>query len=106
MRSSRPLLVALLSLILAVPLGANAQIPMGEPLPVDPAVTVGELENGLRYIIRKNSTPENRAELRLVVDAGSVLEDDSQLGLAHLVEHMAFNGTEHFEKQELIDYLE
>ncbi len=106
MRALRPLCVALLSLVLALPIRAEAQIPMGQPLPVDPAVTQGELENGLKYIIRKNTMPENRAELRLVVNAGSVLEDDTQLGLAHLVEHMAFNGTEHFEKQELIDYLE
>ncbi len=75
-------------------------------LPVDPAVTVGELDNGLRYYIRRNSRPEERAELRLVIDAGSVLEDEDQLGLAHFIEHMAFNGTENFEKQELIDYLQ
>jgi zinc protease len=76
------------------------------PLPVDPNVTIGTLENGLRYYIRENPEPKERAELRLVINAGSVLEDDDQLGLAHVVEHMAFNGTEHFEKQELVDYLE
>ncbi|HEX9886223.1 MAG TPA: insulinase family protein [Longimicrobiales bacterium] len=92
--------------LVSVPADADAQIPMDALLPVDPAVTVGELDNGLRYFIRRNGRPENRAELRLVVNAGSVLEDDSQRGLAHLVEHMAFNGTEHFEKQELVDYLE
>ncbi len=75
-------------------------------LPVDPKVKVGKLENGLTYYIRKNTEPENRAELRLVVNAGSVLENDDQQGLAHLLEHMEFNGTEHFEKQELVDYLE
>ncbi len=52
--------------------------------------------NGLRYLIRVNTKPEKRAELRLVVNAGSILEDDDQLGLAHFVEHMAFNGTKHF----------
>ena len=103
---SRFLAVPLLALAFSLPLSANAQIPMGSPLPMDPNVTVGELENGLRYYIRQNSQPENRAELRLVVNAGSVLEDDTQLGLAHLAEHMAFNGTENFEKQELVDYLE
>ena len=106
MRPSHSVVVPLLALTLLLPFGANAQIPMGSPLPMDPNVTVGELENGLRYYIRQNSQPENRAELRLVVNAGSVLEDDTQLGLAHLAEHMAFNGTENFEKQELIDYLE
>ena len=77
-----------------------------EDLPIDPAVTVGRLDNGLRYFIRAHERPEQRAELRLVVNAGSVLEDADQLGLAHFLEHMAFNGTEHFEKQELIDYLQ
>ncbi|MYI62789.1 MAG: insulinase family protein [Gemmatimonadetes bacterium] len=75
-------------------------------LPIDSLVTVGQLDNGLRYVIRQNQKPENRVELRLVVDAGSVLEDENQQGLAHFVEHMAFNGTKNFAKQELIDYLE
>ena len=77
-----------------------------EVLPEDPAVLTGELDNGLRYYVRQNGRPENRAFLRLVVRAGSVLEDDDQLGLAHFVEHMAFNGTKNFEKAELLDYLQ
>jgi len=77
-----------------------------QKLPIDPQVTVGELANGLRYYIRENHKPENRAELRLVVDVGSIVEDDDQQGLAHFVEHMAFNGTKNFAKQELVDYLE
>jgi zinc protease len=76
------------------------------PLPVDPKVRVGTLPNGLRYYIRQNKKPEKRAELRLVVNAGSVLEDDDQRGLAHFAEHMAFNGTKNFKKNELVDYLE
>jgi zinc protease len=79
---------------------------LATPLPVDPAITTGVLPNGLHYYIRVNHRPENRAELRLVVNAGSVLEDSSQRGLAHMVEHMAFSGTTHFKKQELVDYLE
>ena len=75
-------------------------------LPIDPLTRVGRLPNGVRYYIRVNHRPEKRAELRLVVNAGSVLEDESQRGLAHLVEHMAFNGTTHFAKQALVDYLE
>ncbi|MCA9733308.1 MAG: insulinase family protein [Deferribacteres bacterium] len=71
-----------------------------------PDITIGTLENGIKYYIKKNAKPEKRAELRLVVNAGSILEEDDQLGLAHFVEHMAFNGTEKFAKQELIDYLE
>ncbi len=80
--------------------------PPEPPLPVDPQVTVGRLENGMRYYIRENRKPENRAELRLVVDAGSILEDEDQQGLAHFAEHMAFNGTARFPKQDLINYLE
>src|SRR5690606_14834137 len=66
----------------------------------------GTLANGMRYYIRENSRPEERAELQLVVNAGSVLETEDQRGLAHFVEHMAFNGTARFEKQAIIDYLE
>ena len=79
---------------------------LSQVLPVDPQVSSGTLDNGLRYFIRTNHKPENRAELRLAVDVGSVLEEEDEQGLAHFAEHMAFNGTEHFEKQELIDYLE
>lgn len=77
-----------------------------DKLPLDPEVTVGILDNGLRYYIRYNKRPEKRAELRLAVNAGSVLEDDDQLGLAHLAEHMAFNGTKNFHKLEIVNYLE
>ena len=75
-------------------------------LPRDPKVTVGTLPNGIRYYIRQNAKPEKRAELRLVVNAGSVLEDDDQRGLAHFLEHMAFNGTARFPKNQLVSYLE
>ncbi|MCF6335189.1 MAG: insulinase family protein [Spirochaetales bacterium] len=77
-----------------------------ELIPLDPAVASGVLENGMHYYIRENSEPRNRIVLRLVLNAGSVLEDEDQLGLAHLVEHMAFNGTVKFEKHEIINYLE
>jgi zinc protease len=77
-----------------------------QPMPVDPQITMGKFANGLRYYIRPNKKPEKRAELRLVIKAGSVLEDDDQQGLAHLVEHMAFNGTKHFPKHDLIQFIE
>ncbi len=77
-----------------------------ELLGIDPLVIIGKLENGLTYYIRENKKPENRADFRLAVNAGSVLEDEDQQGLAHLVEHMAFNGTVHYKKQELVDYFE
>ncbi len=83
-----------------------AQPDLDQQLPVDSKITMGKLENGLTYYIRPNSRPENRAELRLVVNAGSILEEDDQQGLAHFLEHMAFNGTEHFEANDLISYLE
>jgi zinc protease len=79
---------------------------LDQPLPLDPKVVFGRLDNGLSYYIRKNRKPETRAFLRLVVNAGSVLEDDDQLGLAHFVEHMAFNGTRHFAKQDLVKFME
>ena len=75
-------------------------------LGIDPHVTIGKLNNGLTYYIRENKKPENRADFRLVVNAGSVLESEDQQGLAHLVEHMAFNGTVNYKKQELVDYFE
>ncbi len=71
----------------------------------DPAIVVGRLDNGLRYLIRKNDSPGGRAEMRLVVDAGSALEDDAQTGGAHFLEHMLFNGTEQFPENELIAVL-
>ena len=80
--------------------------PLDAEIPVAPEVRTGRLDNGLRYFIRHNEKPENRAELRLAINAGSILEDEDQLGLAHFLEHMAFNGTENFEKLELIDYLQ
>ncbi|NND33816.1 MAG: insulinase family protein, partial [Saprospiraceae bacterium] len=79
---------------------------MMQEVPMDPRVRTGVLDNGLRYYIQKNKKPEQRAEIRLAVAAGSINEDDDQLGLAHFVEHMAFNGTKHFEKSELVDYLQ
>ena len=83
-----------------------AASPLDATVPLDPAVRHGVLNNGLSYYIRANGRPEKRAELRLVVDAGSILETDEQRGLAHFVEHMAFNGTKRFEKQELVNYVE
>src|SRR5262245_20014794 len=108
--------LALLALVAAVAAGVPAaaqravtsgarDVPLTAPVPVDPRITVGTLPNGLRYYIRKNAQPQGRAELRLAVNAGSILEDDDQRGLAHFVEHMAFNGTEHFPKRDVIAFL-
>jgi len=83
-----------------------AAAPGSAVMPVDPSIIIGELDNGLRYFIRENPYPVGRADLRLAVKVGSLLEDDDQLGIAHFVEHMAFNGTERYEKQALIKALE
>lgn len=107
MRMFRGSLLTSLAILLG-PIAAAAQSPMapGDSLPFDPAVTIGVLPNGMRYYIRENHKPEKRAELRLVVNAGSVQEDDNQLGLAHMTEHMAFRGTKQFPKNALTSYLE
>ena len=83
-----------------------ATAPLTSAIPFDSQVTTGRFANGLRYYIRKNKKPEQRAELRLVVNAGSLLEETDQRGLAHFVEHMAFNGTKNFPKQETVKFLE
>lgn len=75
-------------------------------IPSNPQVRTGTLANGLRYYIQRRGKPAHRLELRLVVKAGSVLEDDDQQGVAHFVEHMAFNGSTHFRKHELVSWLQ
>src|ERR1043165_560134 len=85
---------------------AQQPAPLTQAIPVEPQITIGKLANGLQYYVRANRKPEKRAELRLVVKAGSVLEDDDQQGLAHFVEHMAFNGTAHFPKNEIVKFIE
>ncbi|MBC8110650.1 MAG: insulinase family protein [Verrucomicrobia bacterium] len=77
-----------------------------EAVPFDAQVKTGKLANGLTYYIRKNTQPEKRVHLRLVVNAGSILEDEDQVGLAHFTEHMAFNGTKNFPKNQLVSYLQ
>ena len=75
-------------------------------IPVDSNVIIGKLPNGLTYYIRKNVEPKKRAELYLVNKIGSIVENDDQQGLAHFTEHMAFNGTKDFPKNELVSYLQ
>ena len=82
-----------------------AVYPLDQQMPVDPEVVFGTLPNGLRYYVRANPRPARQAELRLVVKAGSVLEDSDQLGVAHFVEHMEFEGTRRFPQQGVIEFL-
>jgi zinc protease len=91
---------------LLVFVGAPVFAADSDRLPIGPDVTVKRLPNGLTYYIRQNKKPENRAQFHLVVNAGSILETEKQQGLAHFLEHMAFNGTKNFEKHELINFLE
>lgn len=91
---------------LAIPASANAGIKLDDNVPSNPQVRIGKLPNGLRYFIQRNNIPAGRLELRLVVKAGSVKEDPDQLGVAHFVEHMAFNGTTNFRRNDLVSYFE
>jgi zinc protease len=96
-----PLAIVMLAINLAV-----GQANLGDKLPITPEIKVGKLTNGLTYYIRKNAKPEKKVELRLAVKAGSILEDDDQQGLAHFTEHMAFNGSGHFKKNDLVSFLQ
>ncbi|MCX6227734.1 MAG: insulinase family protein [Bacteroidia bacterium] len=99
--------LTLLGLFLSITLLLTAQpFKLSEKVPFDINSTKGVLKNGLTYYVKSNSTPKNRAELMLVVSAGSVSEDADQLGLAHFCEHMSFNGTKNFPKNDLIKYFE
>jgi zinc protease len=84
----------------------SAQLNLQSKLPVDVKVRIGKLPNGLTYYIRQNKKPEQKVELRLVLNAGSILEEDNQQGLAHMAEHMAFNGTTHFKKNDIVSFLQ
>ncbi|MSR07834.1 MAG: insulinase family protein [Gemmatimonadetes bacterium] len=95
----------LVTVLFATALQAQ-QAELAKPLPSDTQTTAGVLPNGIKYYIRVNHRPEHRAELRLAVNTGSVLEADNQRGIAHFVEHMAFNGTKNFPRQALVSYLE
>jgi zinc protease len=79
---------------------------LAQTIPVDPAVRVGKLPNGFTYYIRNNAEPQKRVMMYLVNKVGSVLEDDDQQGLAHFMEHMNFNGTKNYPKNQLVDYLQ
>src|SRR5262245_22951441 len=104
--------LALAGLLLTGVVAAQAPQPaaappnLQQPIPFDSAVRTGTLPNGLKYFIRQNARPEKRISLRLAVKAGSLFEADDQQGLAHLIEHMAFNGSEHFPPGELVKYFE
>lgn len=97
----RPFIAALLAVLFS-----SHALFAQSPLPFDSTIVRGELKNGLRYFIKENPKPEGRVELRLVIKAGSILETEEQRGLAHFLEHMAFNGTRDYEKNELVSFLQ
>ena len=103
-RKFRHLFVLVATFVFSVQ--AFSQFRLTDPIPLDPNVKMGKLTNGLTYYIRKNARPEKKVELRLAVNAGSVLEDNDQRGLAHFMEHMNFNGSKNFPKNELVNYLQ
>jgi zinc protease len=88
--------------VLALSIAAMAQM----PTPLDPNVRTGKLDNGLTYFIRHNEKPAQRANFYIAQKVGSILEEEPQRGLAHFLEHMAFNGLEHFPKKAMLDYME
>src|SRR6476646_9035266 len=105
-RMKTRLLLAVSATVLTV-VGLVAQtINLQDTLPFDTAVRTARLPNGLTYFVRQNARPAKRVSLRLAVKAGSLFEADDQLGLAHLIEHMAFNGSAHFKPGELVSYFE
>ncbi len=83
-----------------------SQVKLTDPMPTDPRVKKGKLSNGLTYYIQKNTRPEKKVELRLAVNTGSIMENDDQRGLAHFTEHMAFNGSKNFQKNDLVSFLQ
>ena len=110
MRKSLSRLILVIALMVGLGLtAAQAQVAIKDlksKLPVDKNVKIGKLDNGITYFIRENKKPEKRGELQIVLKAGSVDEDDDQQGLAHFIEHMCFNGTKNFPKNDLIKFLE
>ena len=99
-------LFRLVSLSLLLILAANSGAQQAQPLPIDPKVRYGKLDNGLTYYIRANAEPKQRAEFYIAQNVGSILENDNQNGLAHFLEHMAFNGTKNFPGKGIINFLE
>ncbi|MCX6334078.1 MAG: insulinase family protein [Bacteroidia bacterium] len=91
---------------LLIPALSWSQVDLNKPAPMDPEIRTGKLENGLTYFIRKNKEPEKRASFYFIQNTGAIIENDNETGLAHFLEHMSLNGTEHFPKKGIISGLE
>ena len=96
----------ILLVILSFLANVYGQTDLNKPAPVDPLIRTGKLSNGLTYFIRNNKEPEKRASFYIIQNVGAILENDDQNGLAHFLEHMAFNGTTHFPGKGIISGLE
>ena len=105
MKNFKQMIVLVLLGFLFSALSAQIQDP-SKPIPADPSIITGKLDNGLTYYIKQNAKPEQRIELRLAINAGSVCETDGQQGLAHFCEHMCFNGTKNFPSNKMVNMLE
>ena len=95
----------MLALALFAAGGAMAQMNPMQPIPADKDLRTGKLENGLTYYIRHNEKPKGQADFYILHDVGAIQEDDDQQGLAHFLEHMAFNGTKNLPGKQLTEYL-
>jgi zinc protease len=104
MKTFKSLLILVTLLLVSV--NIKAQVDLTKPAPMDPGIRTGKLSNGLTYFIRNNKEPEKRASFYIIQNVGAILENDDQNGLAHFLEHMAFNGTEHFPDKGIISSLE
>jgi zinc protease len=104
MKSIRTIITLILGLLVTLPAGAQTNV--SGPVPMDPAVRKGQLDNGLTYYIRYNREPEKRASFYFIQNSGAIVENDNQIGLAHFLEHMSMNGTEHFPGKGIISGLE
>lgn len=96
----------LMMLAVAAFAAAGAMAQMNQPIPADPELRTGKLENGMTYYIRHNDKPKGQADFYILHDVGAIQENDSQQGLAHFLEHMAFNGTKNLPGKQLTEYLE
>ena len=103
MKTFKYLGILVISLFISVSIFAQTDLTKSAPL--DPDIRIGKLQNGLTYFIRKNKEPEKRASFYIIQNVGAILENDNQNGLAHFLEHMAFNGTTHFPEKGIISGL-
>ena len=102
----RRFILSMLVFLVIAPIFVSAQDMLKQAVPVDPAIRTGKLENGMTYFIRHNEEPKERVSFYMIQNVGALLENDNQNGLAHFLEHMAFNGTEHYPGKGFLDYLE